>query len=44
MTHHEASSDHTLVKCDVALRNASNGEDLITGTATLRLPKGQDIL
>ena len=30
---------HTLIECDVALRNASNGEDLITGTATLRLPK-----
>ena len=30
---------HTLVKCDVALRNAANDEDLITGAATLRLPK-----
>ena len=44
VTHQEASSDHTLVKCDVALRNASNGEDLIAGTATVRLPKGQDTL
>ena len=42
VTHREASPNHTLVKCDVALRNASNDEDLITGTATVRLPKGQD--
>lgn len=33
------AEDHTLVKCDVALRNAANNEDLITGAATLRLPK-----
>ncbi len=42
VTRREASPNHTLVKCDVALRNASNDEDLITGTATVRLPKGQD--
>jgi acyl dehydratase len=42
VTRREEASDHTLVKCDVALRNASNNEELITGTATVRLPKGQD--
>ena len=35
----QESADHTLVKCSVALKNASNNEDIITGAATLRLPK-----
>ncbi len=40
---HKEASDHTLVKCDVALRNASTNEDLITGSASLRLPKVREI-
>ena len=39
VTDQKEADDHTLVKCDVALRNAATGEDLITGTATLHLPK-----
>ena len=39
VTNRQEASDHFLVKCDVALRNVSNGEDLITGSATVRLPK-----
>ncbi len=38
VTDHKEETGHTLVKCDVALRNADNNEDLITGAATLRLP------
>ncbi len=41
VTDKKEASEHTLVKCDVALRNANNDEDLITGTATLRLPKDE---
>ena len=42
VTARKEADDHTLVKCDVALRNADNNEDLITGTATLHLPKPQE--
>ena len=35
---HKEETAHTLVKCDVALRNSATDEDLITGAATLRLP------
>ena len=42
VTDRKEASDHTLVKCDVALRNLDNDEDLITGAATLRLPKVQE--
>lgn len=38
VTDHKEETGHTLVKCDVALRNSATDEDLITGTATLRLP------
>ncbi len=42
VTDQKEADDHTLVKCDVALRNAANNEDLITGTATLHLPKSNN--
>lgn len=39
VTDEQEIPDHILVKCDVALRNAATNEDLITGTATVHLPK-----
>ena len=40
VTQESEGANHTEIKCSVALRNAADGEDLITGSAALRLPKG----
>ena len=44
VTDRKANPDYTLVKCDVALKNTSTDEEVITGTAILRLPKNPENL
>ncbi len=39
VTDEQETPDHILVKCDVALRNAATNEDLITGAATVHVPR-----
>ena len=35
-------ADHTVVRCSIALLNAMDNEEVITGSATVRLPKDQE--
>ena len=42
ITERREEAGHTVVRCSVALLNAMDNEEVITGSATVRLPKDQE--
>ena len=42
VTERREEAGHTIVRCSVALLNAKDNEEVITGAATVRLPKDQE--